>query len=42
MLNSLFSFDKNCIIQGLTSELNIFYIYEAYQHFQKNILVVKT
>ncbi|MCI8394464.1 MAG: transcription-repair coupling factor [Bacilli bacterium] len=40
MLNSLFSFDKNCIIQGLTSELNIFYIYEAYQHFQKNILVV--
>lgn len=40
MFDNLFSFDSGIVIQGLTKELNAFYVLEAYQHFKKNILVV--
>jgi len=35
-----FSFDNGTIIQGLTNELNIFYVLTAFQKLNKNILVV--
>lgn len=40
MFDNLFSFDSDTVIQGLTGELNAFYVLEAYQHLNKNILVV--
>lgn len=40
MFDNLFSFDSDTVIQGLTGELNAFYVLEAYQHLNKNVLVV--
>lgn len=35
-----FSFEKGTIIQGLTNELNAFYVLECFQRLQSNVLVV--
>lgn len=40
MNNSIFSFQYNQVIQGLTNELNIIYIYQAFQQLKQNILIV--
>lgn len=40
MFQNLFQFSNHSIIQGLTHELNIFYVLESYRHFKKNVLVV--
>ena len=40
METTYFHFENGSIIQGLTNELNIFYILQTFQHFQKNVLVL--
>ena len=40
MESNFFCFENESIIQGLTNELNIFYILEAFQTLQKSVLVV--
>lgn len=40
MNSTFFHFENGSVIQGLTNELNIFYILQTYQKLKKNILVV--
>lgn len=40
MLFDKFTYDNGLVIQGLTNELNIFYVLGAFQKLNKNILVV--
>jgi len=40
MFKDFFKFSNGVIFQGLTNELNAFCVLEAFQQFQKNILVV--